>query len=427
MDITQKLIIIGEEVKLEKYSIGIGDRFGKECAPQLEAVQLARQNGVELVPVWNKSNREHSIIGSNPSNTQQIIQSAVSEFKWKNSFYIDADHINLKSVDHFLDYSNFFTLDVGEFINKRASDEEITSFLKNISSFKGKVEIPGSKKMYDVDDSLLTMIAEKYLAAIKEAGKIYRHILSKKPDNNFVIEVSFDEVDEAQSPIDIFFILAAVAQEKIPIQTIAPKFVGKFLKGIDYIGNLSEFEQEFEEIILIIEQSKKIFDLPQNLKLSVHSGSDKFSIYPIINKIIKKHNTGIHVKTAGTTWLEELIGLALSGTRGLSLVKEIYTEGYQRYDELLQPYLHSVEIQKDKLPTPNEVKSWNQEKLIAALRHEPNSKTLDVNLRQLLHISFRIAAEKGKIYYDVMEEARTSINKCVTENLFERHIKQLFF
>ncbi len=413
-------------MKLEKYSLGIGDRFGKECMPQLEAVRLAQRIGVELVPVWNKSFREHSIIGSSPSNTQNIVQSAVNEFKWDRSFYIDADHINLKSVDHFLEYSNFFTLDVGEFINKRATDEESAAFIKNISSFKGEVIIPGIIKPFPVDDSLLLRIAEKYLAAIKEAGKIYRHILSKKPDNNFVVEVSFDEVDEAQSPIDIFFILAAVAQEKIPIQTIAPKFAGKFLKGIDYIGDLTTFEREFEEIILIIEQSKKIFDLPENLKLSVHSGSDKFSIYPIINRIIKKYNTGIHVKTAGTTWLEELIGLIESGDKGLAFVKDIYTEGFSRYDELLQPYLHSVEIEKDKLPSPEVVNEWSMEKFGSALRHEPLGKSMDVNLRQLLHISFRVAAEKGPLYYDAMEKARGSISKCVTNNLFERHIKPIF-
>ena len=143
--------------------------------------------------------------------------------------------------------------------------------------------------------------------------------------------------------------------------------------------------------------------------------------------MIKKHNTGIHVKTAGTTWLEELIGLILSGDNGLSLVKDIYTEGYQRYDELLQPYLHSVEIEKDKLPTPVELQNYNREKFVALLRHDPNSKTMDVNLRQLLHISFRIAAEKGNIYYDAMQAGRISISKCVTENLFERHIKPLFF
>ena len=413
-------------MKLEKYSMGIGDRFGKECIPQLKAIHLAWQNGIPLVPVWNKSFREHSIIGSNPSNTQRIIQSAVHDFKWQNSFYIDADHINQRSVDHFLEYSNFFTLDVGEFINKKATEEEINIFLKNVSSFKGIVRIEGLDCEFEVNDSMLVMIAEKYLAAIKEAGKIYRHILSKKPDNDFVVEVSFDEVDQAQTPIELFFILAAVAQEKIPVQTIAPKFVGKFLKGIDYIGDLAVFEKEFEEIVLVIEQGKKVFELPDNLKLSVHSGSDKFSIYPIINKIIKKYDIGIHVKTAGTTWLEELIGLALSGEKGLSLVKEIYTAGYNRYSELIQPYLHSVEIAKDKLPSPSAVSKWTGARLIAALKHEPNSKTLDVDLRQLLHISFKIAAEKGNNYYYALEESKEIIAQCVTNNLFERHIKNIF-
>ena len=414
-------------MNLEKYSLGIGDRFGKECIPQLNAIKSAWISGISIVPVWNKSFREHSIIGSNPSNTQKIIKTAVSDFNWQHSYYIDADHITLRSVDHFLDYSNFFTLDVGEFINKKATEAEIRSFLAQVQSFKGKVKIDGLEKEFNVDDELLLSIAEKYLAAIKEAGRIYRHILAKRPGNDFVIEVSFDEVDQAQTPIDLFFILAAVAYEKIPIQTIAPKFVGKFLKGIDYIGDLKEFEKEFEEIVLIIEQSKKVFELPENLKLSVHSGSDKFSIYPIINKIIRKLGTGIHVKTAGTTWLEELIGLALSGEKGLNLVKEIYSEGFNRYDELIQPYLHSVEIEREKLPSPADVKKWDREKLVSALRHEPQSKTIDLNFRQLLHISFRIAAEKGELYYEAMENARDSISRCVTGNLFERHIKPLFF
>lgn len=325
-----------------------------------------------------------------------------------------------------MDHSNFFTIDVGSFINKKATDEETKAFLKEASVFIGTIEIPGVINKFRIDDKLLLEIAEKYLAAVKEAGRIYRHILSKRKQNDFVVEISFDEVDQPQTPIELFFIIAAVAYEKIPIQTIAPKFVGKFLKGIDYIGDVSIFEKEFEEIILVIEYSKRIFTLPKNLKLSVHSGSDKYSIYPIINKLIKKHNLGIHLKTAGTTWLEELIGLSLSGDKGLNLVKEIYSEGYSRYDELLQPYLHSVEISKDKLPLPSEVMKWNRDQLVNALRHEPKSKLLDTNFRQLLHISFKIAAEKGKIYYDAMEGAREIISNCVTNNLYERHIKHIF-
>jgi len=413
-------------VELEKFSIGIGDRFGKECIAQLEAVNQAKKLGVNLVPVWNKSFREHSIIGSNPVHTKRIVDSAIKDFKWKDSYYIDADHINYHSVDHFMDHSNFFTIDIGSYINKKATDEETKVFLKEASVFIGTIEIPGVNKKFIIDDKLLLQTAEKYLAAIKEAGRIYRHILSKKKQNDFVVEISFDEVDQPQTPIELFFIIAAVAYEKIPIQTIAPKFVGKFLKGIDYIGDVSVFEKEFEEIILVIEHSKRIFDLPKNLKLSVHSGSDKYSVYPIINKLIKKHNVGLHLKTAGTTWLEELIGLSSSGNNGLKLVKEIYSAGYSRYDELIQPYLHSVEISKEKLPLPSEVMEWDRERLVNTLRHEPKSKFLDTNFRQLLHISFKIAAEKGKIYYDAMEESKEIISSCVTNNLYERHIKHIF-
>ncbi len=414
------------KVELEKFSVGIGDRFGKECLAQLNAVNQAKQFGVDLVPVWNKSFREHSIIGSNPAETSRIVQSAIEISKWSDSYYIDADHINFNSVDHFMDHSNFFTIDVGSFINKKATDEETKAFLIEASIFIGTIEIPGVINKFRIDDKLLLGIAEKYLAAIKEAGRIYRHILSKRKQNDFVVEISFDEVDQPQTPIELFFIIAAVAYEKIPIQTIAPKFVGKFLKGIDYIGDVSIFEKEFEEIILVIEYCKKIFVLPKNLKLSVHSGSDKYSIYPIINKLIKKHNVGLHLKTAGTTWLEELIGLSLSGEKGLNLVKEIYSQGYSRYDELLLPYLHSVEISKEKLPLPSEVMKWDQNKLVNSLKHEPKSKLLDNNFRQLLHISFKIAAEKGNLYFEMLEEAKDTISNCVTENLFNRHIKKIF-
>ena len=92
----------------------------------------------------------------------------------------------------------------------------------------------------------------------------------------------------------------------------------------------------------------------------------------------------------------------------------------------MQPYLHSVEIDKDKLPSPSEVMKWNQDQLVNALRHESKSKLLDTNFRQLLHISFKIAAEKGKRYYDAMEGAKDIISNCVTNNLFERHIKHIF-
>src|ERR1700755_712941 len=127
-----------------------------------------------------------------------------------------------------------------------------------------------------------------------------------------------------QTPVELLLILAMIQIEEIPVQTIAPKFTGRFNKGIDYRGDVAQFEKEFDEDLSVIAFAIREFGLPPTLKLSVHSGSDKFSLYPIINRLIKKHEAGLHVKTAGTTWLEEVIGLAESGGEGLELVKEVY-------------------------------------------------------------------------------------------------------
>src|SRR5512141_2574341 len=101
---------------LEQYSIGVGDRFGHEGVPQLQALHLAMKEGVSITPVWNKSYREHTIIGTNPSDARKAADQAVAESKWTGSYYVDADHISLKTVDLFLTSSDFFTLDVADFI-----------------------------------------------------------------------------------------------------------------------------------------------------------------------------------------------------------------------------------------------------------------------------------------------------------------------
>ncbi len=117
----------------------------------------------------------------------------------------------------------------------------------------------------------------------------------------------------AQTPPELLIILAALADEKIRLQTIAPKFTGRFNKGVDYVGDLGQFEREFNDDLAVIAHAVTAYGLPKNLKLSVHSGSDKFSLYPIIRKALQRTGAGVHVKTAGTTWLEELIGLCEAG------------------------------------------------------------------------------------------------------------------
>jgi hypothetical protein len=413
-------------VILEQYSIGVGDRFAHQGAAQLCALQEAERRGVTIVPVWNKSFREHSIVGTNPADARVAADIAVKERGWKNSYYVDADHIGLKNVDLFIDSSNFFTLDVADYIGKTTSEKDIETFVTSMSKYLAVLPIPGVRTTTKVTAEDLLVIGRKYLYAVQEAGRIYRHIAARKGVDHFVAEVSTDEANEPQTPVQLFFILAALAHEGVKVQTIAPKFTGSFLKGIDYVGSVEAFSREFEEDLLVIAYALKTFDLPKNLKLSVHSGSDKFSLYPIIHRALKKHNAGLHLKTAGTTWLEELIGLAMSGGTGLATAKQVYLKAYDRIDELCKPYETVIDIDKAKLPDPRTVLSWTGDEYANALRHNQKDPRYNLHFRQLLHVGYKVAAEMGDAYLQILKDSREIIGKNVTENLLDRHIRPIF-
>ena len=412
--------------QLNKYSFGVGDRFAHQAKAQLAAIQKASEKGIDITPVWNKSFREHTIIKSKPIQTREAADKAVKELNWQKSYFLDADHINLNTVDHFMDCCDFFTLDVADYIGKSTTENEIKNFVSRQAQFIGKVTLKGISKSFEITNDLLYQIAGKYLFAIKEAGKIYRHIIQKKQNQNLVIEVSMDETNSPQTPLELLFILAALSGEQIPLQTIAPKFSGRFNKGVDYVGDVDQFRQEFEEDLAVIQFAVSEFNIPDNLKLSIHSGSDKFSIYPVINEAVKKYNAGIHIKTAGTTWLEELIGLAEAGGSGLSIAKEIYIRAFEKADALCAPYASVIDINTSQLPSPDEVKSWDGKKYAESLRHDQSNSNYNPHLRQLLHVGYKIAADMGADYLNALIENEQVISKNVTENIFTRHIKPIF-
>ena len=378
-------------MKIGKYSFGVGDRFAHEGINQLKALIEAEERfGVHFVPVWNKSNREHQIVGTEPIETRREADAAVKALNYKGQYFVDADHINLNNVDRFIDASDFFTIDVADYIGKTGTVEE------------------------------------KFLPAIKEAGTIYRYIASKKGADNFVTEVSMDEVDEAQTPEELRYILREIAKEGIPVQTIAPKFTGRFNKGVDYRGDLARFEQEFEQDLLVIEEAVREYGLPDNLKLSIHSGSDKFSIYPIMGRLIRKHDKGIHIKTAGTTWLEENIGLAVADPAALELAKKIYVNALGRMEELTVPYATVIDVDTAKLPTPEEVAKWDAETYARTMRHNQADPLYNPSFRQLIHVSYKIAAELADEFLPALEKHTDVIGEQITANLCDRHIARLF-
>ncbi|SVD18727.1 uncharacterized protein METZ01_LOCUS371581, partial [marine metagenome] len=267
-------------------------------------------------------------------------------------------------------------------------------------------------------------VAGKYLSAVAESAKIYRHIESKKDE--FIAEVSMDETDAPQTPPEMLIILAALADEGVRLQTIAPKFTGRFNKGVDYVGDLEQFEKEFNDDLAVIAHAIAKYGLPENLKLSVHSGSDKFSIYPIIGNAIRRTGAGVHVKTAGTTWLEELIGLAEAGGEGLTLSKEIYAKALENVDAMCEPYASVIDIDSAKLPAADEVNDWSGDQYANALRHVQEHPEFNQHFRQLLHIAFKLAAKEGARYTDLLKANVEVVGKNVTENLYDRHFKRLF-
>ncbi len=410
---------------LGKFSFGMGDRFGHQGKAQLQACVQATALGAVFIPVWNKSNREHTFIGTEPASLRIEADAAVQALNWKTAYHVDADHIRLETVDRFIAPSDFFTIDVADSIGKPAAVADVKAFVDRHPELVGTVVIPHIAQPFSISRAEVERVANKFLLAVQDAGKIYQHIAQAKGVANFITEVSMDETDSPQTPPELLIILAAIADQKIPIQTIAPKFTGRFNKGVDYVGDVAQFEKEFNEDLAVIAFAIQKYGLPPSLKLSVHSGSDKFSIYEAMRKALAKFGAGVHIKTAGTTWLEELIGLAEAGGDGLEIAKEIYAYAMEHVDEFCAPYASVIDIDKAKLPSATVVNGWSSKQFTDALRHDQKNPGYNPSFRQLLHVSFKVAAKKGDRYLNALKKHEAIVAKNVTENLFERHMKPL--
>ncbi|MGO9231306.1 MAG: tagaturonate epimerase family protein [Bryobacteraceae bacterium] len=412
------------ELRLERYSLGMGDRFAHQAKAQLAACVRAAAEGAAVTPVWNKSNREHKIVGSEPTSTRAAADAAVAALGWKEPYFLDADHINLETVDRFLDACDFFTLDVAHAIGRRPKPGAVEAFLARHPELTGRIEIAGLAEPLTVSKEKAFRSASKYLHAVNEAAAIYHRIAQRA--GAFITEVSMDETDAPQTPAELLLILAALADDRVPVQNIAPKFTGRFNKGVDYVGDVEHFEREFSDDLAVIAHAVERYKLPKDLKLSVHSGSDKFSIYAPIRRALDRTGAGVHLKTAGTTWLEELIGLAEAGADGLALAKQIYADAYAHQAELCAPYASVIDVDVSKLPAPATVNTWTAEQYAGALRHDQSNSLFNPNLRQLLHVGYKVAAKMGERYTKMLDACEESIARNVTANLFDRHIRPLF-
>jgi hypothetical protein len=211
---------------LERLSFGVGDRFAHQAKAQLCAFQMLAGEGVEVAPVWNKSNREHTFIGSHPQSVFDAAQAAVQSSGWSKGWHVDADHIRLETVDRFMPCSDFFTIDVADSIGLPAEPAEVRRFVDSHPELMGSISLPGPAAAFSVTRADVERVAMKYLRAASDAGKNLPLYCREKGEGNFIAEVSMDETDAPQTPPELLIILAALADEKVRVQTIAPKFTG---------------------------------------------------------------------------------------------------------------------------------------------------------------------------------------------------------
>ncbi len=411
---------------LGRYSLGIGDRFAHEAEAQLMAFVEAARLGVHVTPVWNKSNREHLVVGSEPAGVRDAADAAVRSVGWQGAYFVDADHVTAATVYRFLDPCDFFTLDVAGSIGRPAAAAAVEAFCVRHGELSTDVQVAGIDAPLALSREMTSHVARHYLEAVKDAGRLYRLVAAHRGPGTFVTEVSMDETDAPQTPSQLLVILAALADEGIPLRTIAPKFRGRFNKGVDYVGDTVGFAAEFAADIAVVGHAVATYGLPEDLKLSVHSGSDKFSIFPLIGAAIRRAGVGVHVKTSGTTWLEEVIGLAEAGGDGLALVQGVYADSYGRLEELCAPYVSVIDIDPACLPKPDAVRRWSSEQFVAAVRHDAREPAYDRQVRQLMHVGYKVAAELGDRYTEILAACREPVARNVTHNIFERHLRPLF-
>ena len=417
--------ILPSMLPLPRFTFGVGDRFAHQASAQLAAFERLAAEGSVVAPVWNKSNREHTFIGSEPASVRAAAAAAVAARRWPHPWFVDADHIRLDTVDPFLEASDFFTIDVADTIGAPADDAEVAAFLDGHPELTRPLVVPGVARPITLTPESAGRITRRYLRCCRQAGLVDRHIRSRRGDA-VAIEVSIDETDAAQSPGELAVILALLADEEVPLQTIAPRFSGRFNKGVDYVGDLAAFEREFSDDVAVLRFAVERYGLPPTLKLSVHSGSDKFSLYPLIRRVVERTGAGLHLKTAGTTWLEEMIGLAEAGGDGLALAREIYASAHDHVEELCAPYAAVIDVDRTRLPSPAEVARWTGTEFAAALRHVPDHPAFNPHMRQLVHVSFKLAAGAGARYTDLLVRHRDVVGSHVTDNIYRRHLRPLF-
>ena len=346
-------------------SFGFGDRLGLATPGHIASVK-----GTKFAPIFaQQSVRENARTGRTPQQVMDDAKRAVEAAKWDRPWGADADH--LKTVDDIPPFIaagyTFFTVDPGEYVDNSADTDSSDVLKQKVATLNwdevstvylnqnGEQVWERFAKSQNGDAESLMRATVKYGRAIQHAVSMFKR-LSELTDS-FDFEVSVDETDSSTTPLEHFFIANELSRMGVKFTSLAPRFIGRFEKGVDYIGDLKALDAELAKHAAVTRHFG-------TYKLSLHSGSDKFSVYPLI---VKHWGEMIHVKTAGTSYLEALRVLAKHEP---DLFTKIYSLGRERYETDKKTYHVSAEL--NLLP--------NMDDLTSLLD--------DFHAREVLHVTF---------------------------------------
>jgi hypothetical protein len=389
-----------------KTSAGMGDRVGLATAGHVRAV---RTFAGQITPIFaQQSIREMARTSRSP---QQVMDDAIwglfSE-GWQGGFGADADHLKTpEDIDICLAAGyTFYTIDPGEHVNNLAESANLSK-LKSmaaelpIDNQPGKSGLAGRSFEFEgmrihFDDATLYKAAVKYGRAVAHVAMMYEHLVKKAGERSFELEVSVDETDLTTSHAEHVYVASELKRLGVSWVSLAPRYIGRFEKGVDYIGDVAAFEAD-------IAGHAAIARALGPYKLSLHSGSDKFSIYPAA---MRQTRGLVHLKTAGTSYLEGLHTIAAIDP---TFLKEVYIFSRERYETDKLSY--HVSAQLEKAPAPEDVTNW--------------SVLLDqFDAREIFHVAFGSVLTNPVLYPRYMQLLRDNA-EAYAENLKKHFVHHL--
>ena len=377
-------------------SFGFGDRLGLATPGHIAAVK-----GTKFAPIFaQQSMRENTRTGRTPRQVMDDARRAVEAAGWEAPWGADADH--LKTVDDLSAFVNagytFYTVDPGEHVDNAADGDPLSVLQEKVKGLNWDelsaiyLDSPVEHGFGVFDSESLLRAVVKYGKAIQHAAEMYQHLAQLMDEFDF--EVSVDETDSPTTALEHYFIANELSRAGVRFTSLAPRFIGRFEKGVDYIGDLAALDVELARHAAVTAHFG-------TYKLSLHSGSDKFSVYPLI---VKHWGERVHVKTAGTSYLEALRSLA---TTEPALFRQILALGLERYP--LDRASYHVSAQVEKVPADLELPAY--------LDH--------FDAREVLHVTFGSALAQ---YGSEIREALVRHSQVYTANLqrhFARHLDLL--